>query len=981
MGTARGGLPYLVAVLAVGVAVGLRLTGLIAPVEAPFVLYFPVVTLVAISSGLGPGLVTTGLSLAACVWLMPDELTPGGLALGLFGLFGVAVSGTAEVVRQRRLELYARLATHFLTQQRTAQALSQREAWLRGIFEHVSTGIAITDPEGQVQEFNPAFCALVGLAREELRGRALVTLLHAEDQATFQEGMATLRTGARYTCELETRQHRGEREVVWLRLQVVALPVSQEGPTHLLALVTNITERKHEEQRLRESETRFRTLIEDLDVGVVLQDGHDQILVNNPAAARVLGLSQEELSGVTSRDPRWKLVGADGEPLTPDQVPSVQAARTLRPVHDVIVGSTHVETGKRTWLQVSARPRLAADGSLAHVLVTLVDISDRKRAEDALRESETRFRQMAENIPGALFRFVLHADGTDAVEYISPRSASIWEVDPARVQADNSVLWQAIHPADLRGVQESVLESARSLTPWTATWRIRKANGGSKWLQGFGRPERLASGTILWNSAIFDVTEQKLVEEALRASEEMQRAILGSLTANIAVLDETGTIIGINPSWSAFLAENLGDPQRCGVGANYLAACRNVQGPDAEAARQAVEGIQAVLEGRAHSFSLEYPCPSATEARWFLLQATPLRAGGRGGVVISHWNITDRILAEQRLQEREARLHAVLDTAADAIITINRMGIMLTVNRAAESMFLYRADEMVGQNVKMLMPAPFQEDHDGYLARFDRTRTRHIIGVGREVSALRRDGTTFPVDLVVSEIEHLREFTGIIRDATRRKELEREVVEVASREQRRIGQDLHDTVGQELTALNLLVGEVSNALQMNPAEAASLVSRMARGLSRCQKELRVVIRGLLPVPVDREGLMAALADLADRTDQEGAIRCQFECPRPVAVASNLTATQLYLIAQEAVHNAVKHARPRSIRISLESDGGLVLRVRDDGRGIGTEPSAPTGLGLRIMHNRAAIIRARLQVEPHPAGGTLVTCILEREAHE
>ena len=157
---------------------------------------------------------------------------------------------------------------------------------------------------------------------------------------------------------------------------------------------------------------------------------------------------------------------------------------------------------------------------------------------------------------------------------------------------------------------------------------------------------------------------------------------------------------------------------------------------------------------------------------------------------------------------------------------------------------------------------------------------------------------------------------------------------------------------------------------------------MVQGLQRSQQELRAVLRGLLPVAVDTEGLMAALSDLADRTQQEGKVTCVFDCPKPVLVADNLIATHLYLIAQEAVHNAVKHARRQNIRISLESNHLLVLRVQDDGIGMPSPADRePRRLGLRIMRNRAAIIGATLTIEPAEPAGTVVTCALARKNHE
>jgi PAS domain S-box-containing protein len=297
-------------------------------------------------------------------------------------------------------------------------------------------------------------------------------------------------------------------------------------------------------------------------------------------------------------------------------------------------------------------------------------------------------------------------------------------------------------------------------------------------------------------------------------------------------------------------------------------------------------------------------------------------------------------------------------------------------------MFGYAAAEMIGYNVGLLMPLPYREEHDVYLRRYLQTGEKHIIGGGRELEARRKDGSIFPIHLVVSEIEERKLFTGILRDMTEFKQLEREVVDVASQQQQRIGQDLHDSVAQELTALNMLAKDLAETLETDPANAAKLVERMEQGLQRSQQELRAVLRGLLPVAVDSAGLMAALSDLADRTHQERRATCTFDCPEPVSVADNLAATQLYFIAQEAVHNAVKHAQARKVRISLGTTASsLVLSVQDDGVGMPTLSREHPGLGLRIMRNRAAILNARLTIAPAAPSGTVVMCLLARKDRE
>jgi PAS domain S-box-containing protein len=388
--------------------------------------------------------------------------------------------------------------------------------------------------------------------------------------------------------------------------------------------------------------------------------------------------------------------------------------------------------------------------------------------------------------------------------------------------------------------------------------------------------------------------------------------------------------------------------------------------------------------GARRPFTMEYRLRRHDgEYRWVLDNGVPLYGTGGEftGYIGSCIDITDRKRMEQDLLAGEARMQAILNTAADAIITIDRMGIIQSVNAATERMFGYTAAELVGQNVNMLMPSPHYDAHDGYLARYRQTGQKHVIGTRREVDARRKDGRVFPTELAVSEIEHLGLFTGVHRDLTERKQLEREVVEAASLEQRRIGQDLHDTVAQELTALNLLAPDLAETVRTDPASASALVERMGQGLQRSRQALRTVLRGLLPVAVDGEGLMAALADLGDRTQRESKVTCTLDCPEPVAVEDNVVATHLYLIAQEAVHNAVKHGRPRDVRISLRSNQFLVLRVEDDGVGISAGSAAERGMGLRIMRNRAAILGAQLSIEPAWPTGTVVSCALLRRRHE
>lgn len=220
--------------------------------------------------------------------------------------------------------------------------------------------------------------------------------------------------------------------------------------------------------------------------------------------------------------------------------------------------------------------------------------------------------------------------------------------------------------------------------------------------------------------------------------------------------------------------------------------------------------------------------------------------------------------------------------------------------------------------------------------------------------------------------------TSLRQEIAERKRLEEEVVDVAVAEQRRIGQELHDGTGQELTGLCMLADNLADMLREHSPPDAQLARRIAQGLRQALGQVRALSRGLIPVEVDAEGLMAALTELTTRISEIHGLKCVFECAEPVPVEDNYTATQLYRIAQEAITNAIKHGQAHTIRVNLEARGDyLTLRIVDDGIGFSPANVNGAGMGLRIMTYRAGQIGAQFAVRPGPARGAVVSCTLFR----
>jgi signal transduction histidine kinase len=241
-----------------------------------------------------------------------------------------------------------------------------------------------------------------------------------------------------------------------------------------------------------------------------------------------------------------------------------------------------------------------------------------------------------------------------------------------------------------------------------------------------------------------------------------------------------------------------------------------------------------------------------------------------------------------------------------------------------------------------------------------------------------------------------RNLEGQVRQRTRalteeiaeRERLERELLEISEREQRRIGQDLHDSLCQHLTGATLagqVLEEKLAALHLPlAADAGKMVELVEEGIDLS----RNLAKGLYPVEMAADGLMLALEEYAAAASELFKVACRFECDSPVLIHEPATAGHLYRIAQEAVGNAIKHGKARNILIRLDaSEEGTVLSIKDDGIGLPEPLPENRGMGLRIMAHRAGMIGGMFKARRDETGGTLVSCELrakpgpEKSLHE
>jgi two-component system sensor kinase FixL len=386
-----------------------------------------------------------------------------------------------------------------------------------------------------------------------------------------------------------------------------------------------------------------------------------------------------------------------------------------------------------------------------------------------------------------------------------------------------------------------------------------------------------------------------------------------------------------------------------------------------------------------------------------------------GGEQLQRNRIQAAVSARQALA-REAHLTSILDTVPDAMIVIDERGIMQSFSSAAERLFGFGSFEVIGKNIKILMPSPYRENHDGYIERYLRTGERRIIGIGRVVVGERKDGSTFPMELAVGEMRssNQRFFTGFIRDLTERQQTEARLQELQS----------------ELVHISRLtaMGEMASALAHELNQPLSAIANYMKGSRRLLEGSADEKAGLLRDAMDKAAeqalragqIIRRLRDFVARGESErrvesvrklveeasalalvGAkdlgvrVRFQFDPTVDLVLADKVQIQQVLLNLLRNAIEAMEGSQKRELVVSTASgkDGMVTIGVADTGSGIApdvmsqlfqpfvTNKRHGMGVGLSISRTIVEAHGGQIDAEPNPAGGTIFRFTLRAVTQE
>jgi PAS domain S-box-containing protein len=867
------------------------------------------------------------------------------------------------------------------------RAASIGAANLAAIVQNSPDAIMRLSLDGIFQSWNPGAERLFGYTRDEMIGRP-VSVLVPPDRSEELTPIVKMARGGVAPPPFETVRLR--KDGTRVDVEILISPILESGRViATTGVLRDITERKAAAERLRRKAELLALAQEGARMGVFEWD-----LVTNRA---VWMPEMEELMGMKLEDRPDNLAVWFAEIHPEDQSRLVETlqAWAISDRQDATVQYRFSPNGEVRWFELRGRIMRDAGGAPLRMIATNLDITERRKMEDALRESQRLARATVEAIP-----------------------AHIAIIDDAGTILETNTAWRRF-ATENRGSDEStgrgvnylkVCDKVHGMERREArrfAAGIRAVLGGRselftmdyachspterRWFASYVTPVA-GPGARKAVVAHVNITAVKLAEEKFRG-------VVESAPDAMVITDGGGTIRSVNTQ-----AERLFGYRRRELIGRKAETLMPPASRRAHVSKHADYSIAPTNRpmGRGASFPARRKDGSEFPAE---IGLSPLQTHEGLMVCSVIRDITDRKKAEDALRASEERLRLFVEnTPAPVAMFDPEMRYLVVSKRWAEA-FRLPATDLVGRShyeVFPETPGRWKKIHRRCLAgateRRERDRFPRADGtvdwVQWEIHPWRNERGEIGGLIIFAEVindrvkaeeeiralnteleERVAARTAALREANaERRRLEQEVLEISESERRSIGQDLHDDLGQQLAGLWFFTSTLEHSLRAENSPQADTAAKIAGQLDKALALTRSLARGLQPVAAEPGGLVAALGELAERSSELFKLRCRIVCRSPVEVRDPATATHLYRIAQEAVTNAARHGRARHISILLSAASGkLTLTVSDDGRGVKQPSFQRNGMGIRTMNYRAEALAGSLEFRDRPRGGTIVIC--------
>lgn len=824
---------------------------------------------------------------------------------------------------------------------------------LNACFDQATVGFSVTDLEGRLIEVNPAFCSITGYSSDELRTQLEPgSLTHPEDLPVVRERLQALIAGDVPGFVVEKRYVCKTGDIVWVQNSVSLIRDKDGHPQSVVRLTQDITEKKLAEASLHKVQAHTEAILASVSDVHILFDRQWHYVYLNDAAVAAIGMPLEEILGRTLWELYPDILGTELE---------YQLRRAMG--GGECVAFIHHYRPKNTWWENRFRP--TPEG----LAVFATDITQHKRALELLRQREKELAEAQHLASVGTWAWDIK---TDSVSW-SDELYRILGLSPNEVRASVNAIIERVHPEDRERVLTTVQRCLRTHERFTQRISIIRCNGEERFAQITGNLVCDDDGSPLRLFGVcHDITEFEKSKEAGRAAERKYRQIFENVGEGIFQSTPEGCYLTANPALARMHGFSSAE--------ELIGSCRDISREIyVDPARR--EEFKKVLEtdGVVRGFEHETFRKDGSKI-WISVNARAVR-NETGNILYyegTTQDITERKRTEEALRQSEERYRELFENSKDALYVHDMSGKYTSVNRAAEKLSGYLREELIGKYFwNFLKP-----EHGGLVRGNLNKSLEDSNETTYEAEIIGKDGRLIPVEISSRIIFANGSAVGVqgsVRDISERKRAQvaartysRHLIEAQEAERRRISRELHDQVGQILTAVKMNLHSLQRTCSA-PEILASIKDNMDV-IDEAVDQVRGLSIDLRPLLLDDLGLVVALRWYLERQKKSSGIATEF-ITRSLSEDDRFSSeleTACFRIAQEAVTNVIRHANAGRIIVMLERSGPeLVLWISDDGVGfdLGMLRSGAATLGLRGMEERVQALGGSLTIDSSPRLGT------------
>lgn len=852
---------------------------------------------------------------------------------------------------------------------KTQRELARTQGRLQRLLDHVSVALYGCEPHdcGRLTYLSKSIVRLTGYTVNEILTDPFfwAQQIHPDDRHLIYQRQNDPKTGEQQSLEYRFRHKNGTYR--WLHDEFTLVRTPQGDPLEYIGSFLDITATKEAQEALARSEARYRAIIECQNDLICRFTPTTILLYVNEASCRFLGKSREELLGESFVS---LLTPSDREEIiswlatfTPDRPVSDRELQVILP------------DGSQRWLAWMIYAFFDDREQVQEFQAVGRDITARVQAAEALRQSEQRFRTYTEN---SLVGVLVLQD--NRLRYANPALARMFGFEPAELIDTVDVL-ELVHPDFQDLIRQKITARLAGTPPKQYTIQGVRRDGqviyceisGSR-ISYQGRPALLAT--------VIDITQRFMAEAALRASEEKFRHLVEKMNDGLGICDAQGHIVYVNPRFCELIgyteAELLGRP-----------LCDLL---DAENQRILTEQLQRRRAGDETTYQVVWTRKDGSQLP---TQVSPRPLFDQHGQFQGSFAILTDITvyrqAEAALQRREQYFRQLTDNVSDVIGLLTADGLINYLNPTVTRLLGFQPRDLLGTSVFELV---HPHDVASLKLRFQRLLKQQKENFSVVVQVRHQAGTWHIWQIKGKNLLHDPIVAGIVinaQDITEQKKLEEALKQSARKlraltaqiftaqetERRRLSLELHDELGQSLTALKLQLRSISNKLRKDQPRLKEECNQMLAYINSVVENVRRLSHDLCPSLLENVGLGAALRHLLENYRQFYHITDNLqELDEIEAVLPAAAKIHLYRIFQELFTNIDKHAQASAINVAVQrAKNTLTVTIADNGSGFAAEGNDPRrtspGLGLPAVSERILMLGGTLTINAQKQAGTKI----------